>query len=89
LTLDRRMSEIDPIHFTPRVTVPTLMINSCQDLIFHVETSQLPMFRLLGTPEKDKRHILHPYGHAPRLTNEVIRQILDWLDRYLGPPSRR
>ena len=89
LTLDRRMPEVDPIHFAPRVSVPTLMINSRQDLNFPVESSQLPMFRLLGTPEKDKRHVLYPYGHVPQLTNEMIRQILDWLDHYLGPTAPR
>ena len=24
-------------------------------------------------------------GHAPASTNEVIREVLDWLDLYLGP----
>jgi dienelactone hydrolase len=88
LTLDRRMPEVDPIHFAPRVRVPTLMITSRQDLVFPLEASQLPMFRLLGVPEKDKRHIVYPYGHVPQLTNEMIRQMLDWLDHYLGPTSR-
>jgi hypothetical protein len=42
------------------------------------------MFRLLGTPEKDKRHAVFESGHiAPK--NFVIKEVLDWFDRYLGP----
>ena len=44
------LSEVDQINFTPRVTIPTLMLNGRYDYIFPQETSQLPMFRLLGTP---------------------------------------
>ena len=36
----------------------------------------------LGTPEKDKRHVIYETGHAvPR--KEFIRESLDWLDKYL------
>jgi len=42
------------------------------------------MFRLLGTPERDKRHALFESGHiVPK--NFVIKEVLDWFDRYLGP----
>jgi hypothetical protein len=42
------------------------------------------MFRFLGTPAADKRHVLLDSGHVPpRL--ETIKESLDWLDRYLGP----
>jgi hypothetical protein len=58
-----------------------------QRQFFPVETSQLPLFRLLGTPEKDKRHVIYETGHAvPR--KEFIREGLDWLDKYLGPVKR-
>ncbi len=47
-------------------------------------TCQMPLFRSLGTPAKDKRIVLFDAGHiVPR--NEVIKETLDWLDRYLGP----
>lgn len=57
--------------------------------IFPVESSQLPLFRLLGTPAEHKRHVIfEDAGHVPpRL--DVIREILGWLDRYLGPVKRR
>jgi len=54
---------------------------------FPVETSQLPMFRLLGAPEKDKKHVLRDGGHGdvgPGF-RESIKEALDWFDRYLGP----
>jgi hypothetical protein len=46
--------------------------------------SQIPLFRSLGTPAKDKRTAVFDAGHiVPR--NEMIKETLDWLDRYLGP----
>jgi len=42
------------------------------------------MFDLLGTPEEDKRLVLYDTDHyIPR--NGLIKESLDWLDRYLGP----
>ena len=52
--------------------------------MFAVEQSQKPMLRFLGTPEDDKRHVLFDSGHElPR--NPMIKEVLDWLDRHLGP----
>jgi hypothetical protein len=49
-----------------------------------VETCLEPFHRLLGTPEKDKRLVITDSGHVvPR--NELIKETLDRLDRYLGP----
>jgi hypothetical protein len=77
--------EIEPINFAPRVKVPTLLLGGRQDLAHPYETAQKPLFRLLGTPEKDKRHYVFDGGHvAPRI-EPIIKEILDWLDRYLGP----
>jgi hypothetical protein len=38
----------------------------------------------LGTPEKDKRHVVFESGHVPP-ADMLIKEVLDWLDRYLGP----
>ena len=47
---------------------------------------QLGLFRLLGTPTGDKRHIVYESSHViPR--NERTKEMLDWLDRYLGEPQ--
>jgi hypothetical protein len=86
--LQRTRPEVDQINFAPRVSIPTLMLNGRYDFGYPVETSQLPMFRLLGTPTEHKRHIIFESGHvAPR--NQLIKETLDWLDRYLGPVTRK
>lgn len=54
------------------------------DFVFPLENSQLPLFRLLGTPEKDKRLALFEAGHLPQRA-DYQREILSWLDTYLGP----
>lgn len=77
-------AEINPWNFAPRLALPVLMINGHHDFLFPLETSQRPMFELLGTPPEHKRHVVIPGGHVPPW-NEVIRETLDWLDRYLGP----
>jgi eukaryotic-like serine/threonine-protein kinase len=85
LTTARPMPEADAINYLPRVTQPVLMLDGEYDMYFPVETSQKPMFRLLGTAAKDKRMIVYPHGHVvPQL--EFMRETLAWLDKYLGPP---
>jgi eukaryotic-like serine/threonine-protein kinase len=81
------LPEDDPFHFLPRFRVPTLMINSRSDFIFPVETSQRPMFRLLGVPDKDKAQVYWDGGHGDirPSSHMVIKESLDWFDRYLGP----
>jgi eukaryotic-like serine/threonine-protein kinase len=76
--------EIDPLNYAPRVRMPTLMLNGRYDFAIPVETSQRPLFLLLGSPAEDKRHTVLEYGHA-MVVDTVSREILPWLDRYLGP----
>ncbi len=79
--------EVNLVNFASRITVPTLMLNGKQDFLFRYEEQQVPMFRLLGVPDSLKRHALWEGGHAPpRLF--MIRETLDWFDRYLGPVDR-
>ncbi len=84
----RRPPESDVFNFLPRVKVPTLMINGRHDFYFQYETSQVPMFRWLGTPPADKQHRVFESGHVPTERQEVMKEILNWLDRYLGPVGR-
>jgi serine/threonine protein kinase/formylglycine-generating enzyme required for sulfatase activity/predicted esterase len=80
--------EIDLPNFASRVRVPTLMLNGRNDSLFPLEQSQRPLFRALGTPEANKRHAVVSGGHGPdRL--EVIKEVLAWLDRWLGPVQAR
>jgi dienelactone hydrolase/predicted Ser/Thr protein kinase len=80
-----RLPEVDEINYAPRVGQPVLMLNGRFDFVFSVERSQIPLFELLGTPPSDKKHVLFDGGHGAFLTNDQIRESLDWLDRYLGP----
>jgi len=84
LVFQRSLPEADTINFVNRVKIPVLMLNGRYDHFYPVESSQIPLFRLLGTPEKDKRHVIYETGHAPP-RKEFIRESLDWLDKYLGP----
>jgi formylglycine-generating enzyme required for sulfatase activity/dienelactone hydrolase len=78
------LPEVEPINFLPRITQPVLMLNGQYDHYFPVETSQRPMFRLLGTPPDKKRQVISEGGHfVPR--PQLVQETLDWLDRYLGP----
>jgi formylglycine-generating enzyme required for sulfatase activity/cephalosporin-C deacetylase-like acetyl esterase len=80
------LPEVDQINYVTRITVPTLMLNGRHDPLEPVATAQLPMLRLLGTPDADKHHIIYE-GHAHSLPrNERSRETLDWLDRYFGAP---
>lgn len=88
LEFQRPLPEVDAINFVTRVRIPVLMVNGRFDHFFPVESSQLPLFRLLGAPESEKRHVLYESGHAPP-RKELIRESLGWLDRYLGPVRRR
>ena len=81
---EKELPEADAINFTPHVNVPILMINGRYDFLLPVETNQEPMFRLFGTPPRDKRHVLFDSGHAPPLT-PWFTESLNWLDHYLGP----
>jgi serine/threonine protein kinase/formylglycine-generating enzyme required for sulfatase activity/dienelactone hydrolase len=87
LYLGQARPEVDQINFAPRVTIPTLIVDGRDDFVFPRETSQEPFYRLLGTPEKHKRLVVFEGGHSvPR--HHLIRESLDWLDRYLGPVQR-
>jgi formylglycine-generating enzyme required for sulfatase activity/dienelactone hydrolase/predicted Ser/Thr protein kinase len=83
----KQKPEVDPFHFISRVRIPVLMLNGRYDSIFPYETAQLPMFKLLGTPGEHKRQILYDTGHSiPR--DQVIKESLAWLDKYLGRVKR-
>jgi eukaryotic-like serine/threonine-protein kinase len=84
LAMQKALPEADQINFLPRVTQPVLMLNGKYDMFFPLETSQKPMYDLLGTALKDKKMIVYPTGHmAPR--TEVEKEALNWFDKYLGP----
>jgi eukaryotic-like serine/threonine-protein kinase len=76
--------EVDPLHALPRVRVPLLMLSGEFDpMVPRADAARY--FALVGTPGDRKRHIVAIGGHfIPRPV--VVRETLDWLDRYLGRP---
>jgi cephalosporin-C deacetylase-like acetyl esterase len=83
----RPQPEVDQVNFVSRVKIPVLMLNGKLDYFVPLETSQIPMFKMLGTPEKNKRQIFYDSSHlVPR--SELIKETLAWLDKYLGQVNR-
>jgi formylglycine-generating enzyme required for sulfatase activity/dienelactone hydrolase len=81
------LPEADPVNFAPRVKVPVLMLNGRFDFFYPTATSQEPMFKLLGTPAEHKRRVVYESSHRiPR--NEMIKEVVDWMEKYFGPPTR-
>jgi class 3 adenylate cyclase/pimeloyl-ACP methyl ester carboxylesterase len=78
------LPEIDQINYLPRIDIPVLMINGKYDHIFPLESSQNPMFELLGTSTENKKHFVYEYGHHVPW-HIAMRESFSWLDKYLGP----
>ena len=63
-----------------------LMPNGQYDFFFLVQTSQVPMFQLLGTPPVHKRQVIGQGGHfVPR--TQLISETLSWLVGTLAGPA--
>jgi hypothetical protein len=78
----------DQADFAPRMKKPVLMVNGRYDFTFPVEKAQNPLFRMLGTPETDKRHVILETPHdVTEDRGRLTKEVLDWLDRYLGRVS--
>jgi eukaryotic-like serine/threonine-protein kinase len=75
----------DQVNFAPRLKKPVLMVNGRYDFTFSPDRAQDPLFRMLGTPEADKRHILFDTPHdISQRRADLSREVLAWLDKYLG-----
>jgi dienelactone hydrolase len=84
LDFQRSLPEVDTVNFVSRVKQPVLMLNGRYDFFFPEQSTQDPLFRMLGTKKDQKKHLLYDTGHnIPR--NELIKETLNWLDQYLGP----
>ena len=76
--------EAEELNYVSRVKIPVLMLNGKFDYNFPLETTVKPFFDLLGTPEKDKLLKIYETDHyVPK--SEMIKETLNWLDKYLGP----
>jgi fermentation-respiration switch protein FrsA (DUF1100 family) len=80
----RLRPELDPMNYVPHVRIPVLMVNSQNDPFYPLQTSQLPLYKLLGAPEKDKLHrVYNASGHG--IPGQLCAEdMLSWLDQYLG-----
>jgi dienelactone hydrolase len=80
----RPYPEADIFNYLPHVKIPTLMLNGKYDVTFPYDSRVKPFFDLLGTPEKDKHFRVFETDHyVPR--SEMIKEVLNWLDKYFGP----
>jgi pimeloyl-ACP methyl ester carboxylesterase len=68
-----------------RIRLPLLMLGGRHDFANPV-AQQEAFFNAHGTPVEHKRFLVFENaGHWPLPMNDVIRETVDWLDRYLGP----
>ena len=84
LNFQKALPEVDEVAYTMRIKVPILMLNGKYDFFFPYDTSQLPFFELLGTPQEHKKLVVQESSHAFSQA-ELARESLAWLDQYLGP----
>ncbi len=84
MVMTKALPEADQINFLTRIKQPVLMLNGKHDMFFPLETSQKPMFDLLGTSKENKKMIIYESGHlVPRI--DFVKETLSWYDKYLGP----
>ncbi|MGH9604316.1 MAG: bifunctional serine/threonine-protein kinase/formylglycine-generating enzyme family protein [Terracidiphilus sp.] len=75
----------DQADFAPRMKIPVLMVNGRYDYTFPVDEAQDPLFAALGTPVDEKSHVVLDTPHDVTAQRpQLVRAVLDWLDRYLG-----
>lgn len=84
--LDLELSpECSQVNFAPRIKIPILLQGGKYDALFPVESNQKLFLGLFGTAQEDKQHRIYETGHSCWLKNEVTKDELDFLDKYLGP----
>ena len=74
-------AETQPVNFMPRVKVPVLLVNGRDDFLTPAAAQQR-FIDLIGTSPEHKRHAMLDGGHVPTDFRELIREVLDWLDKY-------
>jgi len=81
------LPEVNPVNFAPRITIPVVLINGKYDHAFPLESNQKILYKLLGTRPEDKRHAVFETGHDVWSETGCIKEMLDFLDKYLGLPK--
>jgi pimeloyl-ACP methyl ester carboxylesterase len=73
------------VNFAPRIKKPVLMVNGQYDYTFPPNLAQLPLLKMIGTPEADKRRVVSPTAHDVSQDSALLsKEVLAWLDKYLG-----
>ncbi|MCH7908736.1 MAG: SUMF1/EgtB/PvdO family nonheme iron enzyme [Candidatus Hydrogenedentes bacterium] len=80
--IDPRASSTPNFAFWSRVKIPVLMLNGRYDYRNPYETNVKVLFDVIGTSIEDKKLVLYDAGHVPLPRNEVIKEMIDWLDKY-------
>jgi dipeptidyl aminopeptidase/acylaminoacyl peptidase len=75
--------ETQPANFSARVRIPVLVVNGKDDFGVPVD-AQRRFFEILGTAPDQKRHAVLDGGHVPQDRRALMREVLDWYDKYLG-----
>ena len=61
------------------------MVNGRYDFTFPLDKAQNPLFEMLGTPPRQKSHVVLDTPHdVTEQRTVLVKTTLDWLDRYLG-----
>jgi hypothetical protein len=75
----------DQVDFAPRLKKPVLMVNGRYDFTFSPDRAQLPLLRMIGTPEQDKKRLVFETPHDISQDRALLsKEVLEWLDKYLG-----
>src|ERR1700728_5218132 len=83
--LQKPPAGVDQADFAPRMRKPVLIVNGRYDYTFPMEKAQDPLFRMLGTPAEEKKHVELDTPHdVTEQRGQLVKVVLDWLDRYLG-----
>jgi predicted esterase len=75
----------DRIAVASRIQMPILMLGGNSDFNSPITPHQEEYFRAFGTPDEHKFFRVYDAGHWPLPMNDVLRETVDFLDRYAGP----
>ena len=79
---EKQLPGANQADFAPRIKAPTLLVSGKFDWIFLGKDALL---RLIGTPSAEKKAVTFDTAHdVSEQRSDLIREVLAWLDRYLG-----
>jgi eukaryotic-like serine/threonine-protein kinase len=79
-----QLPETESFNFAPHVKASVLMVNGRYDQIFLFESSQMALFRDLGSTDKHIKYF--ESGHAPPL-QQTLEVVNEWLNEKLRRPD--